>query len=189
VKEHKTDVMAGLGISLSLAFPALVYFGRDYLTPQVLAVVLLLLVWARRRSAFAGQTAPWFLAGGLLLAMLGLVSNDSLPLKLYPVVFNASLLTVFLLSLRYPPSIAERFARVRFPNPPVPVVAYTRRVTQAWCVFFAGNALIALWTTLWCPEYVWFYYNGVIAYILAGGMFVGEWLLRRRMFEGDVSST
>jgi uncharacterized membrane protein len=187
LKEHKADLITGLSISLSLAFPALLYFGRHYLSPQVLAVVLLFLVWARRKTAFTGQTASWFLAGGLLLGFLGLVSNDSLPLKLYPVLFNASLLTVFLLSLRYPPSIAERFARVRFPNPPVPVVAYTRKVTQAWCVFFGGNALIALWTTLWCPEYVWFYYNGVIAYILAGGMFIGEWLVRRRVFAGYVS--
>ena len=77
--------------------------------------------------------------------------------------------------------IAERIARSRVPDLPQPAVAYTRKVTRAWCVFFAGNALVALWTALWCSDRVWFTYNGIIAYALAGLMFAGEWLVRRRV--------
>jgi uncharacterized membrane protein len=29
----------------------------------------------------------------------------------------------------------------------------------------------------------WFWYNGVIAYLLIGTLFAGEWLIRRRLLE------
>ena len=44
-----------------------------------------------------------------------------------------------------------------------------------------ANALTALWTAVWGSDDVWFYYNGIIAYLLAGLMFAGEWFLRRRV--------
>jgi uncharacterized membrane protein len=63
-------------------------------------------------------------------------------------------------------------------------VAYTRKVTQAWCVFFVANGLVALWTATRWPVQAWFYYNGIIAYLLVGVMFGGEWLVRRRVLAG-----
>jgi uncharacterized membrane protein len=166
---------------LSVLFPALVYFGRDHISPQVLALVLVLLVAARRTLPFGIRSGVWLVAGGLALAMLAFGWNDRLPLKLYPVLVNGALLTVFALSLRYPPPIAERLARLGWPDLPQRVVDYTRKVTQAWCVFFGANAAIALWTAVWQPDHVWFYYNGIIAYCLAGGMFAAEWCVRRRV--------
>ncbi|MBP2670216.1 MAG: hypothetical protein H6Q85_282, partial [candidate division NC10 bacterium] len=77
--------------------------------------------------------------------------------------------------------VAERIARLGYPDLPIEIVTYTRKVTQAWCVFFGANALTALWTAVWGSDEVWFYYNGIIAYLLAGLMFTGEWLLRRRL--------
>ena len=171
-------------ICLSLLYPVLVYFGSRYLPPQVLALVLVLLVLGRRTSAFGVRMSLWSVAGGLLLAVLAFGLNDSLPLKMYPVLVNGSLLAIFASSLRYPPTIAERIARLRDPDLPQPAVEYTRKVTQAWCVFFAGNALIALWTALRWPDQVWFYYNGIIAYFLVGAMFAGEWMVRQRVLPG-----
>jgi uncharacterized membrane protein len=75
----------------------------------------------------------------------------------------------------------ERLARLREPELPPEGVAYTRRVTQAWCVFFVFNGTVALATALWASEAAWSLYNGVIAYGLMGLMFGGEFLLRRRM--------
>jgi hypothetical protein len=43
-------------------------------------------------------------------------ANVLLPLKLYPVLVNAVLLSVFAYSLISPPSMIERFARIRKPN-------------------------------------------------------------------------
>jgi len=175
------DIVNGLGAVLSVGFPALVYFGRDRLSPQVLALVLVLIVWFRKKIAFGMRPSPWLLAGGLLLAFLALGRNDVLPLKLYPVLVNVALLAIFAASLWYPPPVAERIARLGYPDLPIEIVTYTRKVTQAWCVFFGANALTALWTAVWGSDEVWFYYNGIIAYLLAGLMFTGEWLLRRRL--------
>lgn len=171
-------------ICLGVLYPVLIYFGHRYLPPQALALVLVLLVLGRRTSAFGVPTSLWSVIAGLLLAVLAFGFNDSLPLKMYPVVVNGSLLVVFGTSLRFPPTIAERAARFRDPDLPQAAVAYTRKVTQAWCIFFAGNALIALWTALRWPDRVWFYYNGVIAYILVGVMFAGEWMVRQRVLPG-----
>jgi uncharacterized membrane protein len=175
------DIVNGLGAVLSVGFPALVYFGRDRLSPQVLALVLVLIVWFRKKIAFGMRPSPWLVAGGLLLAFLALGRNDVLPLKLYPVLVNVALLAIFAASLWYPPPVAERIARLGYPDLPIEIVTYTRKVTQAWCVFFGANALTALWTAVWGSDDVWFYYNGIIAYLLAGLMFTGEWLLRRRL--------
>ena len=171
-------------ICLSCLYPVLIYFGGRYLSPQILALVLLLLVLGRRTSAFGVRTSPWSVAGGLALALLAFWLKSALLLKLYPVLVNGSMLVIFASSLWYPPTIAERMARLRTPNLPDGVVTYTRKVTRAWCVFFLGNALVALWTALWLSDRVWFIYNGVIAYILAGAMFAGEWVTRRRVLRG-----
>jgi uncharacterized membrane protein len=168
-------------ILLSVLYPVLVYFGSRYFSPQVLALVLALLVLGRRTTPFGVRTSPWSVAGGLLLAVLAFQWNSSLLLKLYPVLVNGSLLVIFAASLWHPPTIAERVARFRTPDLPQTVVEYTRRVTQAWCVFFLGNALVALWTVLCGSDRAWFIYNGVIAYGLAGAMFLGEWIARRRV--------
>ncbi len=176
----KVDRLAGLGIALSLGYPALIYFGRGRVPASVLALVLLLLVWMRRTLAFGIRRNVWLTTGALLLAALALGTDHPLPLKLYPVVVNLGLLAVFGVSLRYPPTVVEGLARIGYPDLNARGVAYTRRVTVAWCLFFAANGLTALWTSVWASDRAWFWYNGVIAYILAGLMFAGEWLVRRR---------
>jgi uncharacterized membrane protein len=183
-RSHGFDIPNRLIVFLSILYPVMVYFGSRYLSPQILALVLALLVLGRRMTPFGVRISPWSVAGGLLLAVLAYWLNNVLLLKLYPVLVNGTLLVIFASSLRYPPTIAERVARFRTPDLPPLVVEYTRRVTQAWCVFFFCNALVALWTALRCPDQVWFIYNGVIAYCLAGAMFAGEWLARRRVLRG-----
>jgi uncharacterized membrane protein len=91
------------------------------------------------------------------------------------------LLALFGASLAHPPSIIERFARLREPQLPPAAIAYTRRVTQVWCVFFAVNGSIALVTALWASDQVWALYNGLVAYVLIGLLFAGEWVVRRRV--------
>jgi len=58
------------------------------------------------------------------------------------------------------PSMIERLARLREPRLPQAAIAYTRRVTQVWCVFFAINGAIALVTAIWASDQVWALYNG-----------------------------
>jgi uncharacterized membrane protein len=105
-------------------------------------------------------------------------SNVWLPLKLYPVFVNTALLAIFAYSLIYPPSIIERFARLRDPDLPAQAIGYTRRVTQVWFVFFAINGAFALMTALWASPAIWTLYNGVIAYLMMGVLFAGEYFVR-----------
>ena len=107
--------------------------------------------------------------------------NAALPLKLYPALVNAAMLLLFGLSLRFPPTAVERLARLQEPDLPPEAVAYTRRVTQMWCGFFILNGGIAVITALWSSERVWALYNGLIAYVLMGALFAGEWLVRQRV--------
>ncbi len=182
---RKTQLLNSLAILLTLSFPGLVYFGKHAIPPYVLALVLIPLVWMRRTLVFGIRSNGGLVAGTLLLAALAFSSNATLPLKLSPVLVNGSLLVLFATSLRWPPSIAERAARIRYPDLPADLVTYTRRVTQAWCVFFGSNALVALWTAVLAPDRIWFYYNGVIAYILAGLMFAAEFFTRRRAMKNS----
>ncbi|MNV73229.1 hypothetical protein D3C71_1663670 [compost metagenome] len=156
-----------------------IYLGLQHFSPRVMALALVALALLRAgTSRQAGWRAMAVLAAGL--ALIVLASDHALPLKLYPVLVNVAMLGVFGWSLRHPPSLVERMARLREPNLPPSGVAYTRRVTQAWCVFFICNGAVAAVTALAASDRVWALYNGAIAYGLIGAMFAGEWLVRQR---------
>lgn len=166
--------------AVTVAYPLLVYVALGRFEPRWLS--LLLLGVALLRASTARQPWWWVVAAcAALLALLSTAFNAALPLKLYPVLVNATLLAVFAASLRWPPSAIERFARIRHPDLPPRGVAYTRKVTQVWCGFFAVNGAIALATALYASERVWALYNGLLAYVLIGLLFAGEWWVRQRV--------
>lgn len=171
---------AAIFVVLSVAYPLVVYWAMGRFEPRWLAVLLLVLALLR---AVATRQAVWLAAAGgaALLATLATVFNEALPLKLYPALVNAVLLAVFATSLAFPPSAVERIARMTEPDLPPEGVAYTRRVTQVWCVFFVFNGALALVTALWMSDRAWALYNGLIAYVLIGVLFSAEWLVRRRV--------
>jgi len=171
---------AAIFVMLSVAYPLVVYWAMGRFEPRWLAVLLLVLALLR---ALATRQAVWLAAAGgaALLATLATVFNEALPLKLYPALVNAVLLVVFATSLVFPPSAVERIARLTEPDLPPEGVAYTRRVTQVWCMFFVFNGTLALITALWMSDRAWALYNGLIAYVLIGALFSVEWLVRRRV--------
>ena len=114
-----------------------------------------------------------------MLAASTAVSNSELLLRLYPAAVNLGMLLLFGASLRFPPSMIERFARLGETDLPPAAIAYTRRVTQIWCAFFVGNGAFAIYTALFASRDDWALYNGLIAYLLMGALFAGEWLFRR----------
>ena len=154
-------------------------------------LILLPLAWPHRARVGAGVKASladlmpkrvkWSL--GLLAAALGgasLVFRNALSLQFYSVAMSVFFLAVFAFSLTRKQSIIERLARQLEPDFPESGVRYTRRVTQAWCVFFLLNTALTLWS-IHAGEKVWALYNGFISYVLMGCMFAGEWLIRRRV--------
>jgi uncharacterized membrane protein len=168
-----------LAVTITLLYPLAIWLGDGNFEPRVLAVLLVLVLLARLRALKVSPAVVGWLAGTLLLLALAVSTNGMLPLKLYPVVVNLALLGVFAYSLISPPSVVERIARIREPELPAAAVVYTRRVTQLWCVFFAANGTVALVTALWTSPQVWWFYNGLVAYVVMGILFAGEYCVRR----------
>lgn len=169
-----------LFIALSLGYPLLVYFSLGRFEPRWLSLLLFALALLRALGAQQRQWW-WIVAGTGVLASWALLGNAALPLKLYPVFVNVGLLLLFSISLYFGPPVIERLARLREPQLPAEAVVYTRKVTQVWCGFFVLNGSLALATALYASERVWALYNGLIAYVLMGMLFAGEWLLRQRV--------
>lgn len=163
-----------------MLYPLAIWFGEGRVEPRYLALLLLLAAGARLPALKVSAAARWSAGAALVLAAGAVWANALLPLKLYPVLVNAALLIAFGYSLASPPSMVERMARLTEPDLPPAGVAYTRTVTKVWCVFFIINGSIALGTAVWASQAVWSLYNGVIAYVLMGLLFAGEYLVRLR---------
>jgi uncharacterized membrane protein len=174
-------IAAGLGV----AFPFLVYFGLQVVPPSVLLAALLGLVALRltARSTLHRGLAPafWIAATGLLA--FGLVAPLA-ALKAYPLLVSFGMAAVFAYSLFYPPSMIERFARLREPDLPSAALPYLRNVTKAWLCFFLLNGAISAWTASLETLELWTIYNGFISYILIGCLFCGEFAMRRLLKPG-----
>lgn len=167
-------------IAATVAYPVVVYLGFGRWQPLWLGLALAALLLLR---AWSARDGVW-LAAGLGAALLSLASQwggSWVPLKLYPVMVSAVLLGVFAASLARPPTIVERIARLTEPQLPPEAIAYTRKVTLAWCGFFIVNGAVAAATVAWGSDEAWLLYNGLLSYLLMGAFFSGEWLLRQRM--------
>ncbi|MHA6492236.1 COG4648 family protein [Pseudomonas borbori] len=173
-----------LGLLLVVAgllYPFAVYFGIEYLSPRLFALLLGTL-WLARALSQPRQPGSLWMAGAALAfcLLLGLTDAPQL-LRWYPVLLNGLLLALFALSLKFGPPVVERLARLSEPQLPDVAVRYTRAVTKVWAGFFLINGLVAMALTLWAPLSWWTLYTGLISYALIGLLFAGEWLLRQRV--------
>ncbi len=167
-----------IGALLILLYPLLLWFAHGRVEPRVLALLLVAIAAARLLTTHMDRKLRWMGLAALALAMPALYWNALLPLKLYPVAISAGMLALFGYSLVKPPSMIERMARLTDPALPAYAIAYTRRVTQVWCVFFALNGSIALATALWASQAAWSLYTGVLSYIAMGVLFGAEYMVR-----------
>lgn len=173
--------------AILVAYPLVVYLGLLYFDARSVALLLVLLAGGRWLFAKRDEAARAFppqllfaLVATVVIALLVLISDSDLYLRLYPVAINALMLVLFGLSLWQPPTMIERFARLKEPDLPEGAVRYTRNVTIVWCLFFIINGSIALYTAIATSLEIWTIYNGSIAYGLMGALFAGEYLVRRR---------
>ena len=102
--------------------------------------------------------------------------------RLYPVLMVAVALAVFTVSLWRTP-LVEVFARRMGETLDARGVVYCRRVTVVWTVFLSIH-LVVTFLTVFASHETWALYNGVLAYLMMGALFVGEWLFRRRYRRG-----
>lgn len=178
----------GIG-SLFVLYPFLVYFGLQAFQPSVIAGFLLVLTVFRflltkedkSGKNDAGMSLYW-LAAAALVIIVTFLSGSKLGLFLYPLLVNLAFFTFFTISLYHPPTVIERIARRQRSDFPERAVFYTRKVTQAWCIFFVLNGSLSL-MSIFHSETWWMLYNGFISYILIGLMLGGEYLVRMRVMK------
>jgi uncharacterized membrane protein len=164
---------------LTMFYPFAVYFGTRYLEPWKIASVLLVLLGIRLIASYSVKHWSYpLLMMGMVYCGFAIWSNELLTLRFYPAIANAAMLLLFSWTLLSPPSLIERIARIQHPDLPPEGIVYTRRVTQVWCAFFIVNGSIAFATALWGSFELWSLYNGLIAYLLMGILFVGEYIIR-----------
>lgn len=113
----------------------------------------------------------------VILASFSLIFQSLNWMLFYPIIVNLILLFNFSYSLISPPSMIERFARLKEKELPEAAIIYTRNVTKIWCLFFLINGSIAFLTTF-NLEY-WTLYNGFISYLLIAILLGGEFLYRK----------
>jgi len=168
---------------LLAAYPVIVYLGLQqaelgWLGSFLILIGLLRLILFRDRDR--GSLVSLLLILMLMLAGThALLSESAAGLRHYPVAVNALFLLFFASSLYREQTVIEQIARRQDPGLSTAGVAYTRKVTIAWCVFFLTNGLIAFYTALWASLETWALYNGLVAYLLMGLLFGIEWLIRR----------
>lgn len=171
---------------LLLAYPIGVYFGLSYLEPRYLGLMLLILLAARfvlarkhLNRANLASLLPITVASGLLCLLI-LIFNQTSMIRLNPALVNLVLLLTFGYTLYSPPSMIERLARLSGADISGPAVSYTRNVTAVWCIFFLLNGAAALYTCFFTSLETWTLYNGLIAYILMGSLFLAEYCVRQQ---------
>lgn len=171
-------------ITLSICYPFVVYQGLQHYDALVLLPLLLMLLglrWVSGVQVFERNLAIVML---MLVIIIAAIWGHSLSLKFYPVMMSYGFLLVFGSSLFSNSTIVERFARLQDPDLSPKTIAYTRKVTWMWSLFFLVNGTIAAITAIQASNEVWVLYNGFIAYLLIGILAGGEWLIRQHVKRG-----
>lgn len=116
-----------------------------------------------------------FLGVGVIWGLYFL--RDNIWFRAYPLIISGGVWVLFVRSLFKVP-LVEIFARRMGEELDEAGVRYCRRVTVAWVIFMTLHVAMTT-ATLFLSHRVWAVYNGCLAYILMGGMFAGEFCIRK----------
>jgi uncharacterized membrane protein len=175
-----------IAIVLIAAYPLLVHIALMLAVPQLLFIApILFLTGVFFHSLRAGSALAWLVFGGLCSSIVLL---EYLGLTLYllflpPVVIPLLLLFVFGRTLHSgrEPLITAIGEAARGPLSQA-MRTYTRRLTQLWCLVFV---VMIVWSAVlpWLkqPE-LWSWFTNIINYGVVGVLFVGEFMLRKKLF-------
>lgn len=127
-----------------------------------------------------------FLSVGVVWGLYFL--RDNLWFRAYPLVICVMMWTAFSFSLlkkRQP--LVERFATVIAKASHRVLTSaekmYCYHLTIAWVIFMTIHLGVTI-MTLFLSHTFWALYNGCLAYVLMGGMFVGEVIIRKWVKHG-----
>lgn len=170
---------------IAILYPFMVYIGLQFLSPSILALVLLVLLSLKvilGKSIFSDKKHDkWLFSIVLIVLGFSLLTDLDYGIRFYPVATSLFFLTIFAYSLLAPQTVIEKFARITKPNLSIEGVKYTRNVTKVWCGFFILNSCIAAYTALYSDIDIWTLYNGFISYCLIGALAGIEFIVRIRV--------
>ena len=119
----------------------------------------------------------------LAVALLTVLrSHELLAIKLLSVSIYAAMFGWFAGSLR--PGERPIITRIAFamrPKLAAAEVAYTRRATQAWAVFFLIMGIMSGLLTIFASIEIWSWFVNIVSYLLVVLFFVLEFMYRRRV--------
>jgi len=183
-------VLKGLGIAvLAVAWALMAHITSASGVPSgwgaalalaPMGFALALLLW-RLPSRWLGAAIAVALAAGLWWIWPVLTGRVALLFYLEHLGVYILLSSVFGRSLRGPgESLVTRMARSVHGGVLTPAQAvYTRQVTLAWCLFFAGMAVVSTGLFLWAPVAAWSTFANLLGGPLIALMFAAEYLWRR----------
>jgi uncharacterized membrane protein len=183
---YRRAVSAGkiVAVLALLAAPVAIHaaIARASWTPLILIVPLLqLAILGIAAGARHPARIKWLVAAGALLVVALLWAREQgLSLSIMPGIPHAlayvALLVGFGVSLLpgNVPILTRVVVSVRGPLPR-DLMIHTRRVTAAWCLFFAAQLLLSLILYLWAPLETWSFFVNVLNLPLVLAMFAIEY--------------
>ena len=168
-------------VAASLLYPGIVYVTRAVVPPLVFIAVALALIGLRLATLRSSMERVWrlpLLSAATIIAALAALDTP-LAVKAYPAAVSLAAATVFGATLLHPPSLIERFARLREPDLPPGAQSYCRKLTVVWTVWLIANTVIATVLSLPGHEQAWALWTGLVAYLVMGALFAGEIVVRR----------
>lgn len=164
-----------------LLYPYLVFRGVQegvvWFAPTVIATFYLYqAVKARKRRVRIQKISI------VIILFLGAAFYQDLMAKLIPIIIQLTLMVFFGKTLLKDkgPSLVERFARLEFPDLPMPIelINYCRYLTIMWTSFFAFNILTCIVLALYAPVSWWAIFTGVLIFGLTLLLMVVEYIWR-----------
>jgi uncharacterized membrane protein len=162
-----------------------VYFFHDRASALVFISIALALIVGRLILARSPIARLWRLPLGIAAGALILLAlrDQRMATKAYPVIISLAASATFAWSLLRPPSLIERFARIRRSQLPEGTIAYCRKVTVLWAAWLFFNACIAAALGEWSSLKLWTLWTGILSYVVSGSLLVGEMIFRRLFIE------
>ena len=163
-------------LGISVAYPFVVLFAlKERFSILFLGMFLALVVLL----SFFYHRNKFLLGAGIVLCVLLFSCNNEIVLKFYPVLMNFGIWLMFASSLRNQP-LLTKFAKKMGKDLSPCVISYTRHATLAWTIFMAVCTIVSA-ITVFCSDFIWGIYNGLISYCLIGMMMLVEYIVRKRV--------
>ena len=179
---------------LAVAYPFLLFAGLQGLEPRSVGAILAglwllrLIASGQRLALLRPLLAPSLCVAAVLVPTL--VWNDPVALLFVPALVNLGLLFAFGRTLQSGPSMIERFARLQEDELSAEQIAHCRAFTIVWCAFFIVNIAVCLVLAIRGELPAWTLYTGLVSYLLMGGLFLVEWVVRAwrfRNYQGSIA--